>query len=211
MRAPSAADATACMHSLSQRSVGADALRSATVGTGIVCSLPGVVALVRFSFRRCVVRPSACNGGGGQLVSSAPKVEVGAGVAGCRRSVATNGNHSSPCRSCIRNHASVLCGIFPEVKAACRTRNCSMWTSGSESTNFSEYGERKDGITLTASRTARTSCHIAVPVKRNGLEDRKDWPNQYEWLTFHLDALHDAFADRVRKLQKKRRGFLAPS
>ena len=44
-------------------------------------------------------------------------------------------------------------------------------------------------------------CRISVSAKRNDLEDRKDWPNQHKWLAIHLDALHDAFADRIRKLQ----------
>lgn len=47
----------------------------------------------------------------------------------------------------------------------------------------------------------RQDCRISTSAKRNDLEDRKDWPNQHEWLAFHLDALHDAFADRIRKLQ----------
>ena len=44
-------------------------------------------------------------------------------------------------------------------------------------------------------------CRISASAKRNNLEDRKDWQNQHEWLAFHLDALHGAFADRIRKLQ----------
>ena len=48
---------------------------------------------------------------------------------------------------------------------------------------------------------SREDCRISVSAKRSDLEDRKDWPKQHEWLAFHLDALHDAFADRILKLR----------